>query len=208
MDIAAAYRCTRPAMVEFSGIVTTEPSYFFGSRTHCEHERFGVTTKVGPLEIIDNIALAPNVPVHAGDRIDVRGEMGTIVAVCRSFTGRITIPITGMPTASFASRGRCMHSALERQQLGNRHEAVSGVFELLDDQPGRRDVGRTVADVRVDMRLRAEHAAIAVVEHHDRAVTNVRNNSRCDNAGRRVFPIVCKRNGPHNRSVPQTARFI
>ncbi|MEO9170013.1 MAG: DUF3465 domain-containing protein [Candidatus Baltobacteraceae bacterium] len=75
MDIAAAYRSTRPAMVDFSGTVTTEPSYFFGAHTRCEHEEFGVSTQAGPLDVIDNIALAPSVPVHAGDRIDVRGEM-------------------------------------------------------------------------------------------------------------------------------------
>lgn len=75
MDIAAAYRCSRPEPVEFTGTVTSEPSYFFGSHTHCEHEQFGVATDAGPLEIIDNIALAPNVPVQPGDSVDVRGEM-------------------------------------------------------------------------------------------------------------------------------------
>lgn len=75
MDIAAAYRSTRPQLVDFSATVTTEPTYFYGSRTRCEHEQFGVATEAGPLEIIDNVALAPNVPVHTGDRIDVRGEL-------------------------------------------------------------------------------------------------------------------------------------
>lgn len=62
-------------MVDFSGTVTTEPSYFYGARTHCEHEQFGVKTSAGPIEVIDNIGVAPQVPVHTGDRVDVRGEM-------------------------------------------------------------------------------------------------------------------------------------
>ena len=61
--------------VNVSGTVTSEPSYFFGTHTHAEHEEFGLRTPAGPLEVIDNVDLAPRVPVHAGDRIDVRGDM-------------------------------------------------------------------------------------------------------------------------------------
>ena len=61
--------------VNLSGTVTSEPSFFFGTHTHAEHEEFGIRTPGGPLEVIDNVDLAPRVPVHAGDRIDVRGEM-------------------------------------------------------------------------------------------------------------------------------------
>ena len=61
--------------VNVSGTVTSEPSYFFGTHTKAEHEEFGLRTASGPLEIIDNVDLAPRVPVHTGDRIEVRGEM-------------------------------------------------------------------------------------------------------------------------------------
>ncbi|MDE2482078.1 MAG: DUF3465 domain-containing protein [bacterium] len=75
MDFAAAYAGRAPALVDFQATVTGEPSYFMGMRTKCTHERFGVQTACGPAEIVDNVALAPRVPVHAGDRIEVRGIM-------------------------------------------------------------------------------------------------------------------------------------
>lgn len=62
-------------MTDLSGIVTTEPTYFFGTHTRCEHEEFRLTTRQGPVEVIDNVDIAPRVPVHPGDSIDVRGEM-------------------------------------------------------------------------------------------------------------------------------------
>ena len=75
MDFAAAYHSTHPAMVDFSGTVTSQPSYFFGTHTQAEHEQFNVQTPAGPLQIVDNVNLAPRVPVDPGDRIQVRGEM-------------------------------------------------------------------------------------------------------------------------------------
>ncbi len=75
MTITAAYNSDRPAMVSFSGTVTSAPSFFYGTHTHAEHEEFGMQTAAGPLDVIDNVGLAPPVPVSPGDRIDVRGEM-------------------------------------------------------------------------------------------------------------------------------------
>jgi hypothetical protein len=75
MDFATAYAGSRPAMVDFSATVSASPHFFFGSRTRCEHEAFAVQTSQGPLEIVDNVDIAPRIPVQAGDRIDVRGEM-------------------------------------------------------------------------------------------------------------------------------------
>lgn len=75
MDFAAAYHSSRPAMVDFSATVTSQPSYFFGTNTRAEHEQFNVQTPAGPLQIVDNVDLAPRVPVDPGDRIAVRGEM-------------------------------------------------------------------------------------------------------------------------------------
>jgi Protein of unknown function (DUF3465) len=62
-------------MVDFRATVTSLPDYFMGTHTHCEHEEFSATTASGPIEVIDNVALAPPVPVRPGDRIEVRGEM-------------------------------------------------------------------------------------------------------------------------------------
>ncbi len=45
-----------------------------GTHTRAEHETFGVRTRCGRVQIIDNVDLAPRVPVRPGDRIDVRGE--------------------------------------------------------------------------------------------------------------------------------------
>jgi hypothetical protein len=61
--------------VDLKGIVTSEPSYFMGTRTHCRHEEFSVRTEAGPIDVVDNVALAPPVPVHVGDRVEVDGEM-------------------------------------------------------------------------------------------------------------------------------------
>jgi hypothetical protein len=61
--------------VDFTATVTSMPHYFMGSRTKCEHEEFGVSSDAGPMDIIDNVDLAPRVPVHPGDQIEIRGEM-------------------------------------------------------------------------------------------------------------------------------------
>lgn len=62
--------------VRFSGTVTTPPRFFFGSRTHAEHEQFDCRADDGrTLRVIDNVALAPPVPVAPGDRVTVQGEL-------------------------------------------------------------------------------------------------------------------------------------
>ena len=75
MDLYSAYAASGPAEVSFAGRVTSAPSYFFGTRTRCEHETFGVQTAAGPVRIVDNVGIAPPVPVRPGDRIEVRGEI-------------------------------------------------------------------------------------------------------------------------------------
>jgi hypothetical protein len=75
MDILRAYHAQGPAMVDFSGPVTSAPTYFMGSRTHCEHEEFGVQSPAGPVDVIDNVKLAPRVPLQPGDAVEIRGEM-------------------------------------------------------------------------------------------------------------------------------------
>jgi hypothetical protein len=75
MNLYTAYHSTTPALVDFTATVTSEPSYFVGTRTNCRHERFSVQSDAGPIAVIDNIDLAPHVPVAPGDRVEVRGEM-------------------------------------------------------------------------------------------------------------------------------------
>lgn len=62
-------------MVDFSATVTSPARFFHASRSRYEHEAFDVRTSAGPAEVVDNVSIAPSVPVRVGDRIDVRGEM-------------------------------------------------------------------------------------------------------------------------------------
>jgi hypothetical protein len=75
MNLQSAYAATRPAEVTFDACVASAPRFFYGSRTHCMHEAFNAQTSAGNVEIVDNVAIAPRVPVEPGDRIEVRGEM-------------------------------------------------------------------------------------------------------------------------------------
>ncbi|MGA7571894.1 MAG: DUF3465 domain-containing protein [Candidatus Aquilonibacter sp.] len=62
-------------MVDLMATVTSAPSYFMGTKTHAEHEEFLAQTTTGPIDVIDNVDLAPRVPVEPGDQIEVCGEM-------------------------------------------------------------------------------------------------------------------------------------
>ncbi len=75
MDLAAAYAGRSPARVDFVATVASVPHFFFGSRTRSVHEAFNVQTAAGPLEVVDNVSIAPRCPVQSGDRIEVCGEM-------------------------------------------------------------------------------------------------------------------------------------
>jgi Protein of unknown function (DUF3465) len=75
-SIATALGGPLPAEVDFSAVVTSTPHYFIGTNTHARHEAFECTSDDGtPLEIVDNVDLAPPIPVSVGDRIGVRGEL-------------------------------------------------------------------------------------------------------------------------------------
>jgi hypothetical protein len=75
MDFFAAYRSAQPAPVDFSAVVSGAPHFFYGRRTHAEHEAFAVRSAAGPVEVVDNVDISPPVPVRAGDRVEVRGVM-------------------------------------------------------------------------------------------------------------------------------------
>jgi hypothetical protein len=62
--------------VRFEATVTTPPRYFVGSHTGAEHEQFDCRRDDGStVRIIDNVDLAPRVPVIPGDRVTVQGEL-------------------------------------------------------------------------------------------------------------------------------------
>lgn len=75
VDLQTAYSGARPAEITFEASVTSNPRFFFGSRTQKVHEAFEAQTPAGPVEIVDNVGIAPRIPVQPGDRIQVRGEM-------------------------------------------------------------------------------------------------------------------------------------
>lgn len=75
MDIVAAYRASVPAPVDFEATVSDTPRFFYGRLSHAEHEAFDVATSAGPVEVVDNVSLAPRVPVQRGDRVEIKGEM-------------------------------------------------------------------------------------------------------------------------------------
>ncbi len=65
-----------PSEVDSTATVLGAPHFFFGANTHAMHEAFNVRADDGTrVEIVDNVALAPRVPVVAGDRIVVQGEL-------------------------------------------------------------------------------------------------------------------------------------
>ncbi len=74
--LAAGLASSRPSEVQFGATVLSTPRFFYGSRTHAVHEAFDVRGDDGVrVEIVDNVAIAPRVPLSAGDHIDVRGEL-------------------------------------------------------------------------------------------------------------------------------------
>ncbi len=62
--------------VQYTGTVTTPPRFFFGSHSKMQHEQFDVRRDGGELfRVIDNVSIAPRVPVRPGDRVTVKGEL-------------------------------------------------------------------------------------------------------------------------------------
>jgi hypothetical protein len=75
-SLAAGFAANVPSEVRFAGTVASPPRYFFGRGTQAWHEAFNVTSDDGHrVEIVDNVKLAPRVPVVPGDRVVVQGEL-------------------------------------------------------------------------------------------------------------------------------------
>ncbi len=65
-----------PSEVAFDATVTSRAHFFYGSNTHAMHEAFRVRSDDGhSLEIVDNVKLAPRVPIAPGDHVFVQGEL-------------------------------------------------------------------------------------------------------------------------------------
>lgn len=74
-DVLDAAKAHRVSDVVVSGTVVGTPKYFFGRRTHAWHETFPIETEHGlRLKVIDNVDLAPRVPVVVGDVVVVAGQ--------------------------------------------------------------------------------------------------------------------------------------
>jgi hypothetical protein len=72
----AAVAAHRVADVAVAGTVADEPMFFMGTRTHAQHETFDIITAHGlHLRVVDNVSLAPPVPLHTGDTIVVAGQL-------------------------------------------------------------------------------------------------------------------------------------
>jgi len=74
--LSAALTGPLPVEVDFGATVLSQPRYFTGTVTRALHEAFDARTDDGQsVEVVDNVDLAPPVPVQPGDRIAVRGEL-------------------------------------------------------------------------------------------------------------------------------------
>jgi Protein of unknown function (DUF3465) len=75
-SVGALLARNRICEVRFAATVTSSPHFFYGRNTRSEHEAFRVRCDDGAkVEIVDNVDIAPPVPVNPGDRIVVQGEL-------------------------------------------------------------------------------------------------------------------------------------
>jgi|SRR5271156_4266013 len=75
-SLAGALASHVPSEVTFAGTVVSRARFFYGSNTHALHEAFNVRSDDGHrVEIVDNVKLAPRVPVAVGDHVTVKGEL-------------------------------------------------------------------------------------------------------------------------------------
>jgi hypothetical protein len=65
-----------PSEVRFGATVVAPPHFFYSARSRATHEAFGVRSDDGiGLEVVDNVSIAPRVPVGVGDRVVVQGVL-------------------------------------------------------------------------------------------------------------------------------------
>jgi hypothetical protein len=62
--------------VRFGATVVGPPRFFSSMRSHSTHEAFDVRSDDGVrVEVVDNVSIAPRVPVGVGDRVVIQGEL-------------------------------------------------------------------------------------------------------------------------------------
>ncbi len=75
MNLSSAYLGTAAAHVDFNATVTSPPRFFYSARSRLHHEAFAAQSACGPLEVVDNVDIAPPAPVQPGDRVEISGVM-------------------------------------------------------------------------------------------------------------------------------------
>jgi Protein of unknown function (DUF3465) len=74
-EVRAAAAAHRAEDVVVAGTVVDAPVFFYGRHTRAWHETFSIVTEHGMrIEVIDNVDLAPRVPVAAGDVVAIAGQ--------------------------------------------------------------------------------------------------------------------------------------
>ena len=118
-------------------------------------------------------------------------------------------PVAGTSMALFVSGGGCtLRSFSQRYELWNRNKAESSAFQRFDDELRGFDITAAVTYVRRQMHRAAQLPAIAVVQHDDRTVHDMRQYSLRDNSRGRVFPVARQWNRPHDDRVSQALRRL
>lgn len=74
-DLAQALSRGVPIECTLEGHVLDMPRNFYGNRTHAMHEAFHVEVAGQRLEVLENLAIAPYVPVHPGDDVVMHGQL-------------------------------------------------------------------------------------------------------------------------------------
>jgi hypothetical protein len=74
-NLSAALAAGNPIECTLEATVTDDAREFYGNRTHAEHEDFHVEVAGRRLEVVENLGLAPLIPVKRGDQIELHGEL-------------------------------------------------------------------------------------------------------------------------------------
>ena len=76
MTLARGLEQHVPCEVTFAGTVLGAPHFFYGTHSRAMHEEFQVRADEGrTVDVVDNVNIAPRIPVVGGDRVTLRGEL-------------------------------------------------------------------------------------------------------------------------------------
>lgn len=74
-NLTAALQAGNPQECTLDAVVTDKPREFYGARTHAMHEDFHVLCQGQQLEVVQNLACSPAIPVQPGDGVTLHGEL-------------------------------------------------------------------------------------------------------------------------------------